>query len=83
MTKSKVPFCSLEVDHALEQEIQNNEMLRGTRGITQKPTTLTRFVLIAQELAHLSAEVELLAGVSRKQKTPRTVTICAALIQDK
>ena len=36
------------------------KVLEGIGGITQKPTTLARFVLIAPELARLSAEADLL-----------------------
>ena len=68
VNKSTVPFCSLGVDHALEQVNKTMKVLGGIRGITQKPMTLARFFLVAPELARLSAEAEKLAGITKRQR---------------
>ena len=68
--KSLIPFTSIGVDHALEQENRKMKVLGGLKGITQKPETLARFFLIAPEMSRLSQEAEKAAGVtpqSRKQ----------------
>lgn len=66
--KSRIPFTSIGVDHALEQENRKMKVLGGLKGITQKPETLARFFLIAPELARLSAETSTdMTPQSRKQ----------------
>ena len=66
VNKSTVPFCSLGVDHSLEQVNKTMKVIGGMRGITQKPMTLARFFLVAPELACLSAEAETLAGITKR-----------------
>ena len=64
--KSCVPFTSIGVDHAIEHVNRSMKVMGGIRGITQKPAALTRFFLIAPELARLSKEAEDLAVVTEE-----------------
>lgn len=63
--KSSVPFTSIGVDHALEQENRKMKIMGGLRGLTQRPGALNRFFLIAPELARLSSEAEEMVGVAK------------------
>lgn len=67
--KSSVPFTSLGVDYALEQENRRLKVLGGLGGLTHRPVALTRFFVVAPELARLSSEADNLVGVS--SGTPR------------
>jgi len=62
--KSAIAFSSIGVDHAIEHVNRSMKVMGGIRGITQKPAALSRFFLIAPELARLSQEAEELAGYS-------------------
>jgi hypothetical protein len=67
--KTELSFCSLAVDHALEQENKRLKVLGGLKGITHKPAALQRFFLIAPELQRLSSEAEDMAGFSPEKRT--------------
>jgi hypothetical protein len=67
--KSCVPFTSIGVDHAIEHVNRSMKVMGGIRGLTQKPGALSRFFLIAPELARLSREAESLAGCSYTNRT--------------
>lgn len=54
INKSGIPFCSIGSDHALEQENKIMKVTGGVTGLTQKPTSLNRFCLIAPALNALS-----------------------------
>ena len=76
--KSLIPFTSIGVDHALEQENRKMKVLGGLKGITQKPETLARFFLIAPEMSRLSQEAEKSVNVtsqSRKQHHELTASM--------
>ena len=67
--KSTTAFCSIGVDHALEQENRKMKVLGGLTGITRQPATLARFFLVAPELARLSSEVESSCGVKETTRS--------------
>jgi hypothetical protein len=67
--KSLIPFTSLGVDQALEQENRTMKVLGRLRSLTQKPAALARFFLVAPELARLSLEAENMVGLSRLNTT--------------
>ena len=67
--KSSVAFSSIGVDHAIEHVNRSMKVMGGIRGITQKPAALSRFFLIAPELARLSQEAEAAAGYSEEGRT--------------
>ena len=52
--KSKLPFTCIGSDHAMEQENKNLKVNGGITGLTQMPTTLSRFCLVAPVLSSLS-----------------------------
>ena len=54
VNKSGNPFCFIGSDHALEQENKIMKVTGGVTGLTQKPTSLNRFCLIALFLNALS-----------------------------
>jgi len=64
--KSSIAFTSIGVDHAIEHVNRSMKVMGGIRGITQKPGALSRFFLIAPELARLSQEAEAVAGCSEE-----------------
>ena len=44
--KTVIPFCSIGLDHALEQDNKLLKVNGGVVGLTQNPTALDRFCLI-------------------------------------
>eukprot|EP00794_Sanderia_malayensis_P008546 gene8546-9457_t len=66
--KNQVPFTSIGVDHALEQENRRMKVLGGVKGLTQNHDQLTQFCLIAPELARLSAEIECVSGMVQSSR---------------
>ena len=46
--KGPIPFRSLGVDHALEQENRTMKIMGGLRGLMYRPAALARFFLVAQ-----------------------------------
>jgi len=61
---SMVPFCSIGADHALEQINRSMKVPGGLVGITLNPAVRAKFFLISRELARLSEEAKLVAGMS-------------------
>ena len=64
--KSPIPFTSLGVDQALEQENRKMKVLEGLGGLTRRPAALARFFLVAPELSRLPLKADNLVGVSSK-----------------
>lgn len=54
VNKSKVPFCSLGVDHALEQENKEMKAIGGIRGIAHQTKLLEDFFLASPLLSKVS-----------------------------
>lgn len=61
---ASVPFCSIGADHALEQINRSMKVAGGIVGITHNPAARAKNFLISPELARLSEEAKLLAGMS-------------------
>lgn len=59
-----VPFCSIGTDNALEQINRSMKVAGGLVGITLNPAARAKFFLISTQLARLSEEGKLLAGMS-------------------
>lgn len=68
VNKSKIPFCALACDEALEHQNRAMKVLGGLVGITQQPSALARFFLTAPELQKLSQELLNITGSSSKQE---------------
>ena len=66
VNKSKIAFCALGADHALEQVNRWMKVAGGMVGITQNQTARTRFFLVAPELARLKVESKQDASVEKK-----------------
>eukprot|EP00794_Sanderia_malayensis_P013186 gene13186-14534_t len=66
--KNQVPFTSIGVDHALEQEKRRMKALGGVKGLTQNHDQLTQFCLIAPELVTLSAQIECVSGMVQSSR---------------
>ena len=64
VNKSKLPFCALGADHALEQVNRSMKVSGGLIGITLNPSARTKFFLIAPEMANLAQEAFEMAGIS-------------------
>jgi hypothetical protein len=65
VTKNNIPFTSIGIDQAQEQE---NKILKGDgglQGITNKPATFLKYCLAASELGRLSKETEEMCGLSQ------------------
>ena len=62
--KSSIPFTSLGVDQALEQENRKIKVLGGLSGLTCKSAALARFFLVVPERYRLLSEADNLVGVS-------------------
>eukprot|EP00794_Sanderia_malayensis_P013484 gene13484-14881_t len=69
--KSKIPFCGLGVDHALEQEIRSLKVMGGITGITQNDKALTRYLLTVPEIT-LLLKIFGMARLKRKQEKNTT-----------
>ena len=65
VNKSKVAFCALDADHALEQVNRWMKVAGGIVGITQNQTARTRYFLVAPELARLKVESKQDANVEK------------------
>lgn len=65
VNKSKIAFCALGADHALEQVNRWMKVAGGIVGITQNQTARTRFFLVAPELARLKVESKQSADVEK------------------
>ena len=65
VNKSKIAFCALGADHALEQVNQRMKVTGGIIGIRQNQTARTRFFLVAPELARLKVESKQDADVEK------------------
>lgn len=52
--KSEVPFTCISCDHAVEQENKNLRVNSGITGLTQMPSTLSWFFLVASVISSLS-----------------------------
>ena len=65
---TQVPFCALGADNALEHINRSMKVTGGLVGITVDPSALTKFFLIAPELARLADQAKNMAGVSTKAK---------------
>ena len=63
---SKVSFCGLGADNALEHINRSMKVSGGLVGITQNPSARAKFFLIAPELARLAEQAKEMAGVSIK-----------------
>ena len=66
-TSNSVPFTRLGVDQAMEHLNKVAKGHGGITGITSTAVTILKFCLTAPELAHISNEMELLAGVTSEQ----------------
>ena len=62
--RTKLSFCSLGMDKALEQENRAMKVLGGVVNITQRKQALTKFVLASLELARLTAEAREMLGMT-------------------
>lgn len=51
--KTDIPFCGLEIDHALEQEIRRLKVSGGITGLTQDENALSRFRLASPEILQI------------------------------
>ena len=60
-------FCIIGVDQALEQGNITVKVMGGLKGITQRPSTLTRYFVAAPELAHLALEADKMTHFSQKK----------------
>ena len=65
VNNSKIAFCALGADHALEQVNRWMKVAGGIVGITQNQTARTRFFLVAPELARLKVESKQDANVEK------------------
>ena len=63
--KSKIAFCALGADHALEQVNRWMKVAGRIVGITQNQTARTRFFLVATESARLKVESKQDANVEK------------------
>ena len=66
VNKSKIAFCAVGADHALEQVNRWMKVAGGIVGITQNQTARTRFFLVAPELARLKVESKQEAYVEKR-----------------
>jgi hypothetical protein len=64
VNKSKVPFCALGADEALEHQNRALKVTGGLVNITQKKSALARFFLIAPEVSRLAKEAKDLIGMT-------------------
>jgi hypothetical protein len=60
--KNEVPFCAIGADHGIEQVNKVMKILGGLKGITQQPSAMARWFLIAPELTRLVSEANDLVG---------------------
>ena len=58
ISKSLIPFTSIGGDHAMEQENKVLKVTGGVTGLTQMPSALTRFCMIAPVMSSLSSKFE-------------------------
>ena len=63
VNKNTIPFCAIGADHALEQVNRMMKVGGGIVGITQNPSTLTKFFLGAPEPFHIAKEARQMAGM--------------------
>lgn len=56
MSKIAIPFCSLGVDHALEQENRSMKVLGGIKGIGNNMPALDQRFLIITEMNRIIKE---------------------------
>ena len=63
VNKNTVPFCAIGADHALEQVNRMMKVGGGIVGITQNPSALTKFFLVAPELSHIAEEARQMVGM--------------------
>ena len=61
-----VPLCGLGADNALEHVNRSMKVSGGLVGITLNPSARAKFFLISPELARLTEEANVMAGVSTK-----------------
>ena len=62
VNKSGIPFTSMGSDHALEQDNKLMKVTGGIVGLTQKPSALNRFFLIAPVLNSISTKFQSMYG---------------------
>ena len=56
--KNTIPFCAIGADHVLEQVNRMMKVGGGIVGITQNPSALTKFFLVAPELSHIQKRLD-------------------------
>ena len=56
VNRSKIPFCSLGCDEALEHQNRTMKVVGGLTGITQQPRALARFFLNTVKGIRVSAK---------------------------
>ena len=76
----QVPFCALGADHALEQVNRSMKVSGGLVGITLNPHALTKFFLIAPELACLSEDAKEMSGTTPAKEGNHHNTLSASVI---
>lgn len=63
-----MPFTSIGSDHAMEQKNKNLKVNGGITGLTQMPTTLSKFCLVAPVLSSLSESYTKKYDIQRNMK---------------
>lgn len=66
---SKVSFCAIGADHALEHINRSMKVAGGLIGITLQPSARAKFFLISPELARIAEEAQQMVGVSSTTQT--------------
>ena len=67
--KSKVSFCALGTDEALEHENRAMKVLGGLVNITQKKQSLMQFFLTSRELSRLTSEAKNMFGITEYEQS--------------
>ena len=71
VNKNSIPFCSIGVDHAMEQENKRMKVVGGIKGLTQNQKALDRFVLASPVMTNIIKNWQVYVGSNKNQASQK------------